>query len=171
MNQAKSTKQQIQHSLGPRFLNSTWTCVLSKKKKRTHTCITGYWKIGGLHSNNQIFLVWKLGSTQTYIGLQRHVFVVQYILALIFFFLYKTSRTNQSLQICLCFWHLEKQVLKLMCENPLVCVVMTDGCTAWLWLPNSTVPSKYESYFEFCFLEYYFSAFQHKHITKANHIN
>ena len=107
MNQAKSTKQQVQHSLGPRFLDSTWTCVLSqkKKKKRTHTCITGYWKIGGLHSKNKISLVWKLGSTQTYIGLQRHVFVVQYMLALIFSFLtrkphavtHKSKLTNLSL--------------------------------------------------------------------------
>ena len=71
---------------GPGSLIPLEPVYYPKKKKRTHTCITGYWKIGGLHSNNQIFLVWKLGSTQTYIGLQRHVFVVQYILALIFFF-------------------------------------------------------------------------------------
>ena len=176
MNQAKSTKQQVQHSLGPKVpwfhLN---LCTIPKKKKKNphlyNRLLKNWWpplkqpdiacmKVG-LHSN----IYWTTKTclcSPIYVSTNFFLFFLEIL---------TQSRTNQSLQICLCFWRLEKQVLKLMCENPLVCVVMTDGCTAWLWLPNSTVPSKYESYFEFCFFEYYFIAFQHKHITKANHIN
>ena len=103
MNQAKSTKQQVQHSLGPRFLDSNWTCVLSqkKKKKRTHTCITGYWKIGGSLKQPDIACM-KVGydnRNSSYI--EAYVFVVWYMLTLIFFFLenltHKSKLTNLSL--------------------------------------------------------------------------
>ena len=91
MKQAQSTKQQVQNSLGtqvPWFHLGLGTIQgkKKKKKKKTHTCITGYWKIGGSLKQPDIACI-KVGydnRNSSYI--EAYVFVVWYMLTLIFFF-------------------------------------------------------------------------------------